>query len=130
MWGSGCRFASWTNVGNAGTCEDDPAPPQGGLCVLNQDCQIWAHVAPGGTLTLRDNVVRGAQINYLIEGLDNMGELIVDGNVSEAPRETDWHAASFGCPNQSVDRTWGTFDFVAHHPSMSGWTDRLIHCEW
>ncbi len=130
MWGSGCRDGAWGNVGNVNTCEDNPAPPQGELCLLNQPCQVWAHIAPGGSLTLKDNFVSGAQINYLIEGLDNMGELIISGNESEEPRETDWHAATYGCPNQSIDRTWGTFDFVAHHPSLPGWTDQLVHCEW
>jgi len=130
MWGAGCRNAGWGNVGNQGTCEDDPEQPQGKLCLVDQPCQLWAYIALGGKLTLMDNNVSGAQINYLIEGLDNQGDLIISGNQSQQPRETDWHAATYGCPNQTVDRIWGTFDFVAHHPTIPGWTDQLVHCEW
>lgn len=129
MWGGACRTGWFGNVGNANTCEDDPATPHGALCLLDQPCQLWAHVAPGGSLSLQDNFVEGAQINYLIEGLDNMGDLIISGNESQGPRETDWQAAADGCWNGTINRTWGTFDFVAHHPSIPGWTEQVVHCE-
>jgi hypothetical protein len=74
--------------------------------------------------------VTGAQINYLIEGLDVQGALNIDDNQSSAPRETCWHAATYGCGNQSFQRTWGPLDFVAHHPTLDGWTDQIVHCEW
>jgi parallel beta-helix repeat protein len=130
MWGGGCRLAGWANVGNAGTCETEPVAPNGAMCMVNQECQLWAHIAPGGTMTFAHNVVRGSQINYLIEGLDVQGDLVIEENLSESPQETDWHAASFGCPNQLVETTWGTFDYVARHPTIPGWDTQLVHCEW
>lgn len=127
MWGGGCsEGAGWGTVGNPGKCSGNPEPPQGTLCIVGQPCQIWAHIAPGGTLTLMNNFVSGAHINYLIEGLDNMGELEISGNESVDPQETDWDAATHGCFN----RTWGPLDFVAQHPTLDGWMDLKVHCEW
>ena len=125
MWGAGCRTGWYGNVGNPNSCEDDPELPGGTLCVLDQPCQIWAHLPPGGSASLQDNLVEGAQINYLIEGLDNQGELIISGNESRSPQETDWQSATFGCDG----KTWGAFDFVAHHPSLPDWTNKIVHCE-
>jgi parallel beta-helix repeat protein len=127
MWGGGCQeHAGWGTVGVPGVCSDTAVPPEGTLCVVDQQCQTWTHIAPGGTFTLVDNVVRGAQINFLIEGLDNMGTLEIRDNESLEPRDTDWHAASHGCNGQ----TWGPLDFVAHHPTIPGWEDQIVHCEW
>jgi hypothetical protein len=25
---------------------------------------------------------------------------------------------------------WGAHHFVAHHPTLPGWTDKRIHCEY
>jgi len=68
--------------------------------------------------------VAGAHINYLIEGMDLDGQLILDNNRFGAPRQTDW-GASKGCDGV----TWGPTNMVAHHPSLTGWTDLRIHCE-
>ncbi|MBE3117420.1 MAG: hypothetical protein IMZ50_01525 [Candidatus Atribacteria bacterium] len=63
--------------------------------------------------------------NYLIEGLDQIGTLIDSGNVSNTPRWSDWGAARTGCNGVY----WGPTDKIAHHPSLPGWMDLLIHCE-
>ncbi|MGD2163855.1 MAG: right-handed parallel beta-helix repeat-containing protein [Anaerolineales bacterium] len=131
MWNAGCSGAAGAGtVGNPGTCSENPGPPQGTLCIVDELCQIWAHIPPGESFTLAGNSVTGAHINYLIEGLDVQGDLKIEDNQSETPRETCWHAAKYGCDNQSFQRTWGPLDFVAHHPSISGWTDQIVHCEW
>ena len=77
------------------------------------------------TLLLQDNVVSGANINYLIEGFDNIGEFIDQNNISQTPQVSDWQAAKSGCNGV----TWGALDKVAHHPSLAGYTDLRIHCE-
>jgi parallel beta-helix repeat protein len=125
MWGGGCRDGGFGNVGNPNSCSGEPEPPQGTLCIVDQLCQIWAHIAPGGFLTLADNFVSGAQINFLIEGLDNLGTLEISGNESVDPQETDWVSATWGCNNQ----TWGPLDFVAYHPTLPEWTEQKVHCE-
>ncbi len=101
----------------------------GQLCTEGAPCQQWAYVAEGTTFTLQDNHVSGAQINYLVEGLDLVGEFIESGNTSETPRMTDWQVAKTGCGTNGVTDYWGTFDFVAHHPTLDGWTDQRVHCE-
>ena len=98
-------------------------------------CELWAHVAADSTFTLVDNYVEGAEVNYLIEGLDlhpgnppttQPAVLINSGNVSISPRKTDWEAAANGCNNEM----WTKLDSVAHHPSLPGWIDKCIHCDW
>jgi hypothetical protein len=69
--------------------------------------------------------VSGAHINYLVEGLDIVGELIDRDNISETPHRSDWGAAWTGCEGV----VWGALDRVAHHPSLPGWTDLRVHCE-
>jgi hypothetical protein len=86
---------------------------------------LWAYVPAGSTFTLKDNSVTGAQINYLIEGLADLGQFIDQDNVSNSPQRSDWAAARAGCNGV----TWGAFDKVAHDPSLPGYTDLLIHCE-
>ena len=112
-------------VGYSDVCRAESTPPLGRICTPGTNCQEWAYVAAGKTFTLSDNYVAGCHINYLIEGLDLEGELLDINNISETPRLTDWQAAKAGC--QTV--TWGPLDRVAHHPSLPGWTDLLIHCE-
>ena len=125
MWGGACVNQPWPSaVGNSGICVVNPQPPAGTLC-SGPFCQEWTYITAGATLTLQDNYVCGAHINYLIEGLDLEGELIDINNVSETPRLTDWHAAKYGCDTV----TWGPLDRVAHDPSLPGWTDLMIHCE-
>lgn len=77
----------------------------------------------------RTTTSRGAQINYLIEGLDLMGTLVESGNTSGAPRMTEWEAAKVGCSYGGYTDTWGALDRVAHHPSLTGWMDKRMHCE-
>jgi hypothetical protein len=86
-------------------------------------------VASGRAITLKDNYVSGAHINYLIGGLDVVGTLVASGNSSIAPRLTDWEAAKVGCWMGGVHDEWGLLDFAAHDPTIEGWVDRRVHCE-
>ena len=125
MWGGGCVGQPLPcAVGNSATCLQEPAPPGGSLCSQGVLCQEWAHVAAGRSLTLSDNYVAGAHINYLIEGLDLNGQLEIANNRSGAPRQSDWQASK-GCEGV----TWGPTNLVAHHPALTGWTDLRVHCE-
>ena len=129
MWGGGCiRTANPSAVGKSESCAADPPQPNGALCTGGRLCQVWAYVSAGSSLILRDNFVKGAQVNYLVEGLDLAGSFIAENNISEAPMDTDWrHSAR--CTLGGVTDSWGTYDFVAHSPSLPGWTDIRIHCE-
>jgi parallel beta-helix repeat protein len=130
MWGKGCvTNANSSAIGNPGICLADPPQPAGMLCTQGMLCQVWAHVGAGETFTLTGNHVAGAQINYLIEGLDLVGILIESDNTSDLPRMTDWEAAASGCLNGGNIDTWGAIDRVAHDPALPGWVDLPIHCE-
>jgi parallel beta-helix repeat protein len=129
MWNWGCvGFSDRAAVGNPNVCTADPPQPMGTLCVFGEPCQVWAHVAAGETFTLQDNTVTGAQVNYLIEGLDLVGTFVESGNISNSPRQTDWESDT-GCWNGVDDDTWSTIHKAAHHPTIPGWTDQRIHCE-
>jgi hypothetical protein len=129
MWLRGCTDNAWASArGTPFDCQSEPDQPGGTLCREGQPCQEWAFVAEGTTFTLQDNFVRGAQVNYLIEGLDLMGELIESGNISEEPRRADWPSSWMGCDLDGGVDFWGPLDFVAHHPSVDGWLDQRIHC--
>ncbi len=129
MWNAGCvAHADLVSVGNPNLCTAEPPEPLGTQCLFGAPCQIWAHVGAGQTFTLQDNTVTGAQVNFLIEGLDLVGTLVESGNVSIAPRDTDWESDA-GCWNGSGDDIWRTIDKAAHHPAIPGWTDTRIHCE-
>jgi hypothetical protein len=128
MWEAGCvGYANPSTVGIAGACQAEPLQPKGTLCTEGQPCQAWAYVAKGKTLTLRDNRVTGAQVNYLVEGVDLLGSLDKSGNLSVTPRMTDWEGDA-GCWMWGQFDTWATIDKAAHHPSIPGWTDQRIHC--
>ena len=130
MWGGACRgYADLVSVGNPNACSAEPPQPFGTQCLQGEPCQVWAHVAAGETLSLRDNHVGGAQVNYLIEGLDLAGTLEETGNISTAPRLTDWKTDA-NCGMGGVNDSWAAIDFAAHHPSIPGWTDQRIHCEY
>jgi len=124
MWGGGCVQTSLPSAVGNGTCASEPVQPLGAWC-NGGACQIWTSVPTGATLTIGDNLVTGAHINHLIEGLDLVGQLNESNNLSQAPRLSDWEAAKKGC----MGVTWGPMDKVAHHPSLPGWTDLRIHCE-
>jgi hypothetical protein len=96
-------------------------------CTQDELCQQWAHVSEGATFTLRDNYVSGAQVNYLVKGLDLVGTLVESGNTSGAPRMTDWESDA-DCRWADEFDSWGMIDRAAHHPTLAGWTDQRIHC--
>ena len=130
MWAAGCVDSGlWAAVGNAGTCQAEPVQPNGALCTQGSLCQVWGYVPGGATLTLANNTVSGAQINYLVEGLDLSGTLTITDNTSLAPRQTDWETADFGCNREGQSDTWGTLDWVAYHPTLPDWTSQRVHCE-
>jgi len=129
MWNRGCTGDAWPSArGTPNECVSDPQQPMGQMCVEGNLCQEWAYVAEGTTYTLQDNFVSGAQINYLVSGLDLMGEFIDINNTSEAPRLTDWVSSRYGCVSNGFTDFWNTLDFVAHDPSLDGWIDKRIHC--
>jgi parallel beta-helix repeat protein len=129
MWSGGCvQWADLVAVGNPNVCTAEPPQPNGTHCIQGQPCQIWAHVAAGETFTLENNRVAGAQVNYLIEGLDLVGTLVESGNISITPRMTDWEDDA-DCWMGGGNDSWTTIDFAAHHPTVPGWTDQRIHCE-
>lgn len=130
MWDGGCvGRADAVAVGNPNHCSAEPAPPHGTRCLQGEPCQIWAHVAAGESLTLKDNRVTGCQINYLVEGLDLVGTFVESGNVSLDPRLTDWETDA-RCDQGGMNDSWGTIDFAAHHPTLPGWTDQRVHCAY
>jgi hypothetical protein len=130
MWNLGCTGSAWPSArGTPNDCVSEPQQPMGKMCIMDNPCQQWAYVAEGTTFILQDNFVKGAQINFLVEGLDLMGEFIDINNTSEAPRRTDWVSSRYGCQRYGSSDYWNTLDFVAHHPTLDGWTDQRVHCE-
>ena len=128
MWEAPCPIpTSPSAVGNSGSCVANPPQPHGALCTPGVICMEWAYVKSGSSLTLKDNLVSGAEVNYLVEGLDLDGSFVAVKNNSETPRVTDWQGA-LGCGNFGTVNSWGPTDFVAHNPTLPGWTDIQIHC--
>ena len=126
MWNKGCVGAAGPGtVGNVKTCVDYPVLPEGSHCEVGELCQIWGYVPEGESIYMRDNLVRGAHINFLVQGIEVLGDFMISGNVSEAPQESDWEAAAYGCNGS----TWGPMDFVAWKPAFEGWLERPILCE-
>jgi hypothetical protein len=129
MWGAGCiPYPSPGTVGHSNGCSSLSPPPGWTICVPGRICRVWGHIPAGASFTLADNTVTGAQVSFLVGGLDVLGELIVSGNVSEAPRLTDW-ADDSSCTWDGITDSWGTIDFVAHDPTIEGWTEQRIYCE-
>jgi hypothetical protein len=123
MWGGACeKYPVPGTYGNP-TCSTNPDPDKAGPCT-GDICQLWLLLPEGQTFTLKNNTVTGAHVNYLIEGLIIRGQFIDENNMSLSPRQSDWRAARFGC----YGLTWGPLDKVAHHPSLPGYTDLMIHC--
>jgi hypothetical protein len=100
----------------------------GTQCVDGDPCQIWGHVAVGQVFSLTNNYVAGAQVNYLVEGMDVMGSLVESLNTSGPTRASDWESDT-GCSMGGALDTWGQIDRAAHHPQLAGWVDQRIHCE-
>lgn len=129
MWGAGCtNNPSPVAMGISGECSSRSPAPGGTLCEADRTCRVWGYVPEGATFTLADNTVTGAQINFLVEGLDVQGELVISGNVSESPRQTDWEGAN-RCSWDGITDNWDTLDFVARDPTIEGWINRRIYCE-
>ena len=105
-----------------------PDPPGVTFCENASDCQVWAYIPAGTTFTLRDNNVTGAQINYLVGGIQFDGTFIQNGNQSNSPRDSDWEGAN-GCGLGGIFRTWTTLDFAAFSPVLEGWTEFEVYCE-
>lgn len=125
MWGGG-QFTppSSASMGNR-RLSGEPVKADVAPCVAGLACQLWAYIPAGAKATMRDNRVTGAQINYLIEGLADLGQFTEGNNVSSLPRLSDWHAARYGCDGL----TWGAMDKVAHDPTWSGYVTMRVHCE-
>lgn len=129
MWNAGCVWDPGpAAIGQPGPCSSVSPPPGFVPCTPGQPCRAWGFVPAGERFTVADNSVTGAQVNYLIEGLDVEGELVTTGNVSTTPRPTDWYAAQ-GCTWDGITDSWGILEFVAHDPTISGWVDQRIYCE-
>ncbi len=125
MWGGACvATSSGAIFGNSASCSTHPVQEKVAACTGGR-CQLWAYLPSGSTLTLKDNIVSGAQINYLVEGFDAIGQFIDENNLSQAPQLSDWQAARNGC--QGV--RWGALDKVAHDPVLPDYMNLLIHCE-
>lgn len=130
MWGTGCVYqnASPAAVGQPGPCSSLSPPPGPVNCDPSQPCRIWGYLPADSTFTVSGNVATGAQVNFLVEGLDVQGELIVDGNISNEPRSSDWQADA-ACTWDGITDSWGTLGLVAHDPTIEGWVDQRIYCE-
>lgn len=129
MWGGGCvGHGDTSQIGLSGPCDAYTSPPGLSFCQRGEPCRVWVYIPQNETFTLADNVVTGAQINYLIVGLDVQGELILSNNVSNAPRPSDWHDDQY-CSWGGNTASWGAFDFVAHDPALPGWVDLRVYCE-
>jgi hypothetical protein len=125
MWGGACLSQPhMATFGNLGVCLLNP-PMENVQACNGAACQLWAYIPPGATFVLKDNLVTGAHINYLVEGLAILGEFVDENNVSQAPRISDWDASRSGC----FGYTWGALDKVAHDPSLPGYKDMPVHCE-
>lgn len=128
MWSAGCEnHPSPMAIGNIGSCAVPSSPPGGVYCDPGQPCRIWGYVPEGESFTLTENLVTGSQVNFLIGGMEFAGELNLSGNVSKGPQMTDWQSDS-GCTYFGLTDSWGIIEFVAHDPSLSGWTDQRIYC--
>lgn len=124
MWGGGCIFYEKPSFYGNPTCSVNPDQDFVAPCT-GDTCQVWVVLEEGETFTMKDNSVTGAHVNYLIEGFIIRGQFIDENNISISPRQSDWEAARLGCEGVK----WGPLDKVAHHSSLPGYSDVLIHCE-
>ena len=126
MWNGGCTAnPPHSTFGNNGDCVPAPVLEEVAPC-FDALCKIWAYLPAGSTLTMRDNTVTGAHINYFVEGLAIFGNFIDENNISQTPQLSDWGASRAGCYGTV---SWGAYDKVGHDPSLPGYTDLAIYCE-
>ena len=128
-WGNGCVGDPVPAAfGTSGDCSIFSPPPAGSLCGTGTFCRTWGYIPAGGTLTLADNSVTGAQVSYVISGLDVLGNLILSDNDSIAPHLTDWEEDINCVWTEGYVDSWGVLDFVAFNPFIDGWTEQSIYC--
>ena len=129
MWGGGCWGVNYSQVGTPGPCAPSTTPPpdpKGKICGESASCTQWIWAADGAPLSIHDNSVTGAHVDYVVGGMS--GSLVFTSNVAGTPAWTDWHAARYGCP-AAGGLTWGPTERAAFAPSLPGWTDLPILCE-
>ena len=115
--------------GIAGDCTISSPPPEGALCNTDGYCRTWGYIPPGGTVELTDNTVTGAQVSYVISGLDVLGKLVLDANESVDPHLVDWEGDAYCVTIDGVTlNSWGVLDFVAFNPAVEGWVEQIIDC--
>ncbi|MEJ2605176.1 MAG: hypothetical protein P8Z41_00720 [Anaerolineales bacterium] len=128
-WANGCMGnPAPATYGIAEDCSIFSPAPEGALCDTDTFCRTWGYIPAGGTLTLRDNTVTGSQVSYIISGLDVLGEMDISGNESIDPHLTDWEDDAYCVWTEGYADSWGVLDFVAHNPTIEGWTDQRIVC--
>lgn len=127
MWNVGFTNPAYKSAyGNSGPISSfshEPLEAEVALCDGGA-CLIWAYLPAGGTLTMKDNTVTGAQINYAVVGIVLLGQFIDQNNASLTPQLSDWDAARKGCEGV----TWGALDKVAYHPSLPDYSEVRVHC--
>lgn len=128
-WANGCmRNAAPAAYGTSGNCSIFDPPPMGALCQTDGVCRTWGHVPEGSSVKLVDNSVTGAQVSFIISGLDVLGDLIISGNQSINPHLVDWEDDKHCVWTDGYVDSWGALDFVAHNPTLDGWVDQRIVC--
>jgi hypothetical protein len=128
-WSNGCiGRPDPAAYGVAGDCSLSSPAPEGALCQPDTFCRVWGHVAAGEALTLADNSVSGAQVSYIISGVDVLGELEISGNESTDPHLVDWENDTYCVWRGGYVDRWGALDYAAFNPTIDGWVDRRIIC--
>jgi len=128
-WTNGCiGHPTPATYGIAEDCSLSSPAPMGALCSTDTYCRTWGHIPAGGTVTMTGNYVEGAQVAYVISGLDVLGELVIDNNQFADLHLVDWEADT-GCVwEPGISDSWGVIPFVAHNPAIPGWVDQRIIC--
>lgn len=129
-YANGCMGnPSPATYGIAEDCTLSSPAPEGALCNTDTYCRTWGHVPADGTIELSNNTVTGAQVSYVISGLDILGELILSGNESVDPQLVDWEGDAYCVTIDGVLlEPWGALDFVAFNPAVEGWLEQNIEC--
>jgi hypothetical protein len=128
-WANGCSESPVpASYGVTGDCSIFSPPPEGAFCEPNTECRTWGYISSGSTLTLADNTVTGAQVNFMISGLDVLGELILTDNHSVDPQLVDWEDDVNCVWTEGYSESWGALDFAAFNPTVEGWVEQQIYC--